>query len=110
MELRALLLAMISAVSGCISPNVVIHKDPPASNKSPVPGPKFGEYASISEPGQFVVKNAAPTPPADDLWPKGDDRVRATEYVSKMLEPARPADPPLVLAVRDYLEGRTDKA
>jgi hypothetical protein len=113
---RAVLLLM--TVCGCVSPQVVVTA-PPQAQKSPPPrdGATFGAYVSV--PGTVTPLHGQVLPKSDvpvTMWP---DRVveRPTEtliqpqaYAPRRTEKLTPTESPVVLAVRAYLDGRTDVA
>lgn len=116
MALRMLMILGVALLPGCLAPRFEVKTHIEKDTGKPVArnGPKFGEL--ISSPGQVVAKHPQPdivTSEPASLWPVRKDEVVVEPIRTSwppLLSQAPAADPPLVLALRDYLEGRTDKA
>lgn len=117
MIVRGWLLVVVAGLAiGCMPTRVVVNGPGRKSEpEAPRPG-RFGEYANITEPGQFIVKAAGSAQPAvvesASLWPARSEEPAAAAPrpdLAPLLAPA-PSESQLVQAVRDYCDGRTDKA
>lgn len=110
MPSRVALVLTVACLTGCISPRIAVH---PRDDQSIVSKPtaRFGEL--VSRPGDVVRKSpASPPAPPDAIFPvKTEEHAEPiTANLTPLLSPAPAPDPPLVLALRDSLEGRADKA
>lgn len=110
MPIRFALVLTAASLVGCISPRIAVN---PPADKSTASKPvaRFGEL--VSRPGDVVRKSPTPQPaPPDAIFPvKTEEHAEPiTTHLAPLLSPAPAPDPPLVLALRDTLEGRADKA
>ncbi|CAN5532280.1 hypothetical protein BH11PLA2_BH11PLA2_39230 [soil metagenome] len=124
MPSRPALLMVLIALPGCVSPQVVVNAtNEKAVAKRSEPAAKFGEY--ITAPGQVMALHGQELPAVDSpgtaFWPTSVKTEQPTEtliqpqaYSAKKSEPikftATTGEPPLMAAMRAYLDGRTDVA